>query len=593
MSKTNAFTLYWQFVKMSRVSLKYIIAGTITAILGSVASVYLPRISGFIIDKAILPKDKLALLYYGAMLVGWFIITIVMDFVKSIVVQKEAESFIVRTKVSILRCLMGPTKHASASRDTGYLLERIERDAEQLRSLLPLTIISTIIMVIQGIAVLCILLSIHWVLMLICVPFLLAAGIIGKTSNRSVSHYSHEIQEAYAEKNSIIHDILQGRLLIRMAGTEDKEVSNFDNSLQKCLKTLMKSLVFRIKVNSLGKCIFILPVYGILIVGGLLVISHSVTLGALITVQLYYNQLSSLLSQILNANFTLVSSFVSLRRIEDLIGDLQYDLPPDSENAQLCHRSKLEKRIYEQPLVEFRDVCFGYNGSPPRLKGVSFQIYQNTKIAVVGPSGVGKSTTIRLLIKEVSAQSGDILFDGIPIENIHRAELYQRIGYLPPDVFLFNRSLRSNLLYRSQREYSDIQLLDMLDKLGLEGINAQVLDQLPMDMQRHGCRLSSGELQRLCLLREILADPDIIVWDEAGTSLDSVSEAKVFDCLGHIWPGGTMLFVSHRLSTIQKADQILVLSDGGTIFVGTSHTELMKESPHYRKLIQDQVVLDT
>ncbi|MCK5064247.1 MAG: ATP-binding cassette domain-containing protein, partial [Candidatus Fermentibacteraceae bacterium] len=236
--------------------------------------------------------------------------------------------------------------------------------------------------------------------------------------------------------------------------------------------------------------------------------------------------------------------------------------------------------------IEFRDVCFSYEPGIQVLTDLSFKVSKGEIIALVGPSGGGKSTIADMIPRFYDPDSGDILIDGIDLRNISIESLRSCLGVVTQETVLFNDSIRNNIAY------GEVSI--PLDKVKMAASVANALDfieELPRDFEtviaERGTRLSGGQKQRLAIARAVLKDPDILIFDEATSALDTHSERLVQKAIDALIEGRTALVIAHRLSTIRKASRVIYIEDGMIAEEGT-HSELLERNGKYRKLYDMQ-----
>jgi ATP-binding cassette subfamily B protein len=243
--------------------------------------------------------------------------------------------------------------------------------------------------------------------------------------------------------------------------------------------------------------------------------------------------------------------------------------------------------------VELRDVSFAYDGEEPVLSGVDLTVEPGRTVAIVGPTGSGKTTLVMLIPRLYDVTDGAVLVDGVDVRSVDPASLRHEVAVVSDDAFLFSASLRENIAY-ARPEASDDQVVAAALRAGLGGL----LDDLPEGLDtlvgERGLTLSGGQRQRVAIARALLAEPRILILDDATSSVDATTESQIKAALAEVMRGRTTFVIAHRLSTIALADEVVVLEDGEVAAQGT-HEELLDESPLYREIAEkglpDQVFL--
>jgi ABC-type multidrug transport system fused ATPase/permease subunit len=236
--------------------------------------------------------------------------------------------------------------------------------------------------------------------------------------------------------------------------------------------------------------------------------------------------------------------------------------------------------------VEFRQVSFSYNGVEPVLEDVSVCIASGEQVAIVGPSGVGKTTLVSLILRFYRPTRGEIWFDGLPASEYELGSLRRRIGYVSQSPLLLAGTLLENLSY-GDPDVSLEKVIQAAKAAGIHDFIATQPDGYHAQVGEGGVNLSEGQKQRLSLARALVKNPDILILDEPTASLDSLVERSIFDALPVLTHGKTVFLVAHRLATVQHADRILLLNEKRLVDIGT-HAELLEHSAYYRKLVESQ-----
>jgi ABC-type multidrug transport system fused ATPase/permease subunit len=243
--------------------------------------------------------------------------------------------------------------------------------------------------------------------------------------------------------------------------------------------------------------------------------------------------------------------------------------------------------------VELRDVTFAYDGHEPVLRGIDLEVEPGQTVAIVGPTGSGKTSLVMLIPRLYDVDEGAVLVDGADVRSVDPASLRREVAVVSDDAFLFSASLRDNIAY-ARPEASDDEVVAAAVRAGLEGLLDDLPDGLDTLVGERGLTLSGGQRQRVAIARALLAEPRILILDDATSSVDATTESLIKSALTEVMEGRTTFVIAHRLSTIALADEVVVLEDGRVEARGT-HRELLEESPLYREIAEkglpDQVFL--
>lgn len=392
---------------------------------------------------------------------------------------------------------------------------------------------------------------------------------------------TNESQDLNDEANELLNETLSvsGQQLVKLFTKEEAEYARY-SSINENLTTV------KIKEATVGRWFRMIaqtfveagPMF-IYLVGGfmLLVNNHQgLTVGDITVLVALMSRMYRPLMQLMDIHIEFIRSLALFTRIFDYL-----DMPVDIENKP---DATLPTTLTGD--LSFNAVTFHYNEQSPILKGINFQVNEGETLAIVGPSGAGKSTIFNLIPRLYDVTGGEIKMGGHDIRDLDLHFLRQNIGMVTQETYLFNASIRDNLLY-AKSDATEEELIQACKEANIHTFISNLPDGYDTEVGNRGIKLSGGEKQRLSIARVFLKDPKILILDEATSSLDSLSEGLIQEALSSLLKNKTSLVIAHRLSTIMSADKILVLEDGKEVERGT-HQQLLQNDGMYKLMYDTQ-----
>ena len=454
----------------------------------------------------------------------------------------------------------------------GVLVARMTADVESMSELVQWGLMQFLSSFLLLFFAFFLLLSMSWQLTLISLivfPFLIAASV---KFQRDSSRAYLEVREKVGANLSALQEGITGVRVIQAYAREDEQIRRFKESNRE----LFRSHLYSVKVSTwyFGLIEFAGIASSALIVGlgGFLVHRGSVSLGTVVAFVLLLATLFDPVQQLSQLYNTLQSAAASLHKLFGII-DAEPDVEESTNPTSLPSAGDL--------VVE--NITFAYAGSAkPALDNVSVTLTAGTRLALVGPTGAGKSTLAKLMARLYDPQDGSVSFGGVNLRDASMEDLRGRIVVIPQEGFLFDGSVRDNLLI-AKPDATEAELLAALDRLGLRERFEALPEGLDTEVRERGSRLSAGERQLVALSRAALVDPAVLVLDEATSNLDPGTEMLIEAALERLMVGRSVIVVAHRLSTVQRADKIAVVADAQISEIGT-HDELVALNGHYALL---------
>jgi subfamily B ATP-binding cassette protein MsbA len=549
--------------------------GAVLILLTSLLAFPGPLITRFLIDKVILGKQLRLLLGVVLLLAGIKIVGIVFGILQQYFFTRFEQEVLLEIQQILFDRTLRLPKSFFDDKETGYLMSRLLGDVGGVRWFFSSTVVHIVTSFIRFAGGVIFLLYLNWRLalaVLVVLPLMFASVRFFGRKLRILSHHGMERQ---AEVYQSVQESLAQTSLIKAFATEKR-------TLHALVGKLRASLQLGMEQNTLGSlanlAINAAPDLAHLIVlgvGALLIIRGQWSVGSLLAFQSYVGFVYGPAQFLATANFQWQGAMASLERVSAL-----FDVVPEEHDGVGLKAEHLRGE------VEFRDVCFSYNGRETVLDGVSFSVRAGEHVAIVGPSGVGKTTLVSLILQFYRPQKGEILIDQRPAVEYELRSLRRRVGYVPQSPTLLSGTIADNLRY-GDPEADDPQVTKAARAAGIHDFIASLPKGYLSLVGERGVNFSEGQKQRLAIARALVKDPDIVVLDEPTSALDSRTEASIFAVLPELLRGRTLFIIAHRLSTIQKADRILCFDDKGLVGAG-SHKELQEKCGYYQELLRSQ-----
>lgn len=397
---------------------------------------------------------------------------------------------------------------------------------------------------------------------------------------------NYKAREELSALNSILQENITGVNIVQLFRRERFNAEMFREVNNRYITQVDKTIFYDSAVSATLEWIALIAIAAVLWLGGLFVLDKSLSFGALSAFILYAQRLFDPLRRFAEKFTMLQAGFTAIERISDVMNE-PIEIRDLEGNQQQHLTSGIQDNGKHTGEICFENVWFAYKEDDYVLKGLDFTIQPGEKVALVGPTGAGKSSIIRLLCRLYEPTKGRILIDGIDIRDLPQAELRRYMGVILPDGFLFAGDVKSNITLGETYSFEAIQTSAEVTNV------ASFIEQLPQgydtQLRERGTNLSGGQKQLLAFARAAIRNPSILVLDEATASLDVATEALIQDALDRLLEKRTAIIIAHRLSTIRNVDRILVLKRGQLIESG-SHEELLQENGLYASLYKLQML---
>jgi len=458
----------------------------------------------------------------------------------------------------------------------GEVLSRVTNDVETVSQTLNQSMTQIVTSITMIVGILGMMFSISWLLTLVTLVILpFSFGFIGAVVKRSQKHFRNQ-QATLGKLNGHVEEMYSGHNVMKVFNGEKRSIEKFQTINRGLYESAWKSqflsgLMFPI-MNFIGNLGFV----GVSVVGGWLAIRGSINIGDIQAFIQYVRQFNQPISQTANVANILQSTAAAAERVFEFLGE-EEEIPQAEQPVEI-------KSV--KGAVEFDNVVFGYNPEKTIIKGFTASIQPGQRVAIVGPTGAGKTTMVNLLMRFYDVNQGSIKIDGIDIRDMRRSGVRKMFGMVLQDTWLFNGTIKENIAY-SNPEATDEEILAAAKAAHVDRFVHSLPNGYDMVLNEEADNVSQGEKQLLTIARALLANPPMLILDEATSSVDTRTEVLIQKAMETLMEGRTSFVIAHRLSTIRDADLILVMDNGNIVEQGT-HNELLSANGFYASLYNSQ-----
>ena len=569
-------TLYLRLLQYIKPYTKRLVVAIVCIILAAAANLYVPWILKEIIDQVLANKDMTKLNAIAAGIVVVFFLRGIFFFGQTYLMSYIGQMVIIDIRQAVYSQLQRLSLSYYEKRQTGQLMSYITNDVAAVQGALVDSMIELVTEGMTLIGSLSIMLYLHWQLTLLT---LVTAPLVGQTMaifGKKLRTSSTVIQERAADITSVLQESISSVRVIKSFAREEYEIERFKKENLNNFRAQMKNSQIMATLTPIIEFVSAIGVTMIIWYGGREVINDNLTAGSLIAFLVYGVNLSNPIKRLSRVYGNIQKALAAAERVFDVI-----DTKPEIED--MPGATVLEKIDGH---VVFNNVTFEYKPGEPALKEVQLTVRPGQVVAIVGPSGAGKTTIANLLPRFYDPFSGVITIDGIDIKTVTLKSLREQIGVVPQEIILFNGSVYSNILY-GRLDASRAEITAAAKAANAHNFIMDMPDGYDTQIGERGSKLSGGQRQRISIARAILKNPRILILDEATSALDTESEKLVQEAVDKLMVGRTSFVIAHRLSTIKRANVIIVMEKGRLVEQGT-HEQLLTLGGLYSKLYQFQ-----
>ena len=462
------------------------------------------------------------------------------------------------------------------TRTHGEVLSRVTNDIDTLSQSLNQSATQIITSFTTIIGVLIMMMSISPLMTLVALLILpISLGLISTIVKRSQRHFKNQ-QEYLGHVNGQVEEVYGGHNIVKAFNKETDVIKEFDETNEILYQSAWKSQFFSGMMMPIMQFVGNLGYVAVAILGGYLAIKKTIEVGDIQSFIQYVRNFTQPITQVAQVANMLQSTAAASERV--------FEFLEEEEEDQFAQNPVSVEGL--EGNVEFDHVHFGYNADKIIINDFSAKVKQGQKIAIVGPTGAGKTTMIKLLMRFYDVNSGAILIDGHNLKDFNRGELRQMFGMVLQDTWLFHGSIKENIRY-GKLDATDEEVIEAAKAAHVHRFVQTIPNGYDMELNEEASNVSQGQKQLLTIARAILADPKILILDEATSSVDTRTEVRIQKAMDNLMRGRTSFIIAHRLSTIRDADLILVMKDGDIIEQG-NHEELLAKNGFYANLYNSQ-----
>lgn len=547
-----------------------LLLGLLLIIINRLSGLVLPGSSKYLIDEVIANNNYEMFKWLLIIVAAAVSLQATTNFFLTRLLSVEAQHLISLLRSKIQKHIIRLPINFFDNNKSGALVSRIMTDVEGVRNLVGTGLVQLFGGVLTAIIAFVLLIRISPTMTLYIMLPLLVFGLISLKAFSYIRPIFRKRSVINAEVSGRLTESLNGVRVIKGFNAEEQEIKSFEHGVERLFKNVKKSLTSTSLVTSAATLLLGLATVGIMGVGGNMIMQEQLTIGDFFAFILYLGFLIAPIVQMSNIGSQITEAFAGLDRMQEIL-----ELDREDEDPK-----RKEKITSMDGTIEFDNVSFSYEKGKEVLHDINFEAKPGSVTALVGSSGSGKTTIAGLVASFLNPDNGLIKIDGNDLSKIELPNYRSYLGVVLQDDFLFEGSIRENILF-PRPDAKENELIDAAKSAHVLEFAEGFEDGLDTLIGERGVKLSGGQRQRIAIARAILANPKILILDEATSNLDTESEAYIQESLSRLMHGRTTFVIAHRLSTIRKADQILVIEKGQIVERGNHETLLKKEGRYF------------
>lgn len=507
---------------------------------------------------------------------GLYVVSALCSFIQGMIMTGISQKTTYRLRKDITEKVNRMPMDYFDTKPVGEVLSRVTNDVDTLGQSLNQSATQLITSVTTLIGVLVMMLSISPLMTVVALLILpISVGLISFVMKHSQKYFSGQ-QEYLGNVNGQVEEVYSGHNVIKAFNKEDDVIREFDRTNDKLYESAWKSQFFSGMMMPVMQFVGNLGYVGVAILGGFLAIKKTIEVGDIQSFIQYVRNFTQPIQQVAQVTNMLQLAAASSERV--------FEFLEEKEEDQTVEHPVSVEGLHGN--VQFENVHFGYNPEKIIINDFSANVKEGQKIAIVGPTGAGKTTMIKLLMRFYDVNSGSIKIDGNDVRDFNRSELREMFGMVLQDTWLFHGTIMDNIRY-GKLDATEEEVIQAAKAAHVHRFVQTLPGGYQMEINEEATNISQGQKQLLTIARAILADPKILILDEATSSVDTRTEVRIQKAMDNLMKGRTSFVIAHRLSTIRDADLILVMKDGDIIEQGT-HTQLLAQNGFYAELYNSQ-----